>query len=497
VGASLDITALQQVKNNRLWLASIVESSNDAILSFDGNRNIMSWNVGAQQVFGYSDEEAVGQPMSLLAPPEYQAEQAATFTRLWAGESVYQLESVRQRQNGESFPASITASPIRDEDGQVVGITSIVQDIRQRKQVEDALRESQERFRIAVDAAELATWDWDIVNGSVKWNERHYRLFGLEPSDDLVRYDYFEQFVHPDDRAWVRGRLERAVAECGVYEAEFRVITTNGSQRWMSGYGRVVEQQNGRALRMGGAMFDTTARRESENALRESEERFRLLVEGTRDYAMFLMNPERCIIHWNSGAERLFGYTRDEALGLSGDMIFTPEDRAVCAPDEEAQTAVQEGSALDVRWHLRKDGSLFWADGINTALYHANGELRGFVKITRDATREKEIAEELQHAHDELEARVVERTAQLASTNQRLQNEAVQRHQAEEAREKLLLRLVSVQEEERLRISRELHDQMGQQLTALLMGLKALPTTNATTAPRDEPVSSCKKSPLA
>jgi PAS domain S-box-containing protein len=187
---------------------------------------------------------------------------------------------------------------------------------------------------------------------------------------------------------------------------------------------------------------------------------------------MFLMNPQRRITHWSAGAERLFGYTREEAIGRSGDMIFTPADLLVQAPEKEAQTAIAQGRVADVRWHLRKDGSGFWADGVNTSLRGESGDLRGFAKITRDATTERQAEEELRRAHDELEIRVQKRTSKLLE-------EVAHRKKWETQRTQLMQRIVQVQEEERGRISRELHDNLGQHATAIMFSLHRLQESSA------------------
>jgi PAS domain S-box-containing protein len=377
------------------------------------------------------------------------------------------IEMPIQTRSGQERHWSFSASaPGTLHDGRRF-IVGMAVDITERKRAEEALRESEKRLRIALQAAQLATWHWNLVENTVEWNEHHYRLLGLKPDGQLQKAERFEQYVHPDDRDWVMNSLQKAIDERSVYSEEFRVVLPDTSTRWMTGYGQVVEEENGRATHMSGVMYDSTERRAAEEALRESEERFRILVEGAKDYAMFLMDTDRRIVHWNSGAERIFGYAKEEAIGQSGDMIFTPEDCAAGGPEEETQIAVREGRALDLRWHIRKDGSRFWSDGINTSLKDEAGNLRGFVKITRDATREKQAEEELKRAHDELEQRVLERTASLRT-------EIIQRKEAERTREHLLQRIVTLQEEERSRISRELHDQMGQLLTALMVGLKSL-----------------------
>ncbi len=135
------------------------------------------------------------------------------------------------------------------------------------------------------------------------------------------------------------------------------------------------------------------ARKQRDEALRQAEERYRLLVEGAKDYAMILMDAEGRITGWNTGAERILGWTEEEALGQPGDLIFTPEDQAAGVPGQELAKAAAEGREMDLRWHVKKDGARFFADGVIESLRDEAGGLRGFGKVLRDATERKLLEE--------------------------------------------------------------------------------------------------------
>ena len=202
------------------------------------------------------------------------------------------------------------------------------------------------------------------------------------------------------------------------------------------------------------------------------------LVDGVKDYAIFVSDTNGVITTWNNGAERIFGYTSREAIGQPGEILFTPADRAAGEPNKEMKIARENGCAEDERWHMRKDGSVFFASGVQTPLYDESRELTGYAKIARDLTDRIKIQEELHAAYDSLEVKVVERTSELSSSNAALRMEIVDRKRSEELRVALLRKIVSTQEGERKRIARDIHDLIGQQMTALQLRLKHIIDNN-------------------
>ena len=215
---------------------------------------------------------------------------------------------------------------------------------------------------------------------------------------------------------------------------------------------------------------DITTRRSAELQVRQSEERLRLLIDGAIDYAIFTMTEDGTIDSWNSGAQRMFGYAADEIIGTKGDVLFAPDDREAAVHIAELEQARRIGRAADERYHMRKNGSRFYCSGVTTRL--GTGGL-GFAKIARDLTPQREAAEALEAAHAELEARVRRRTSELEA-------EAREHEAAKREVTTLLHRVVTAQEEERARIARDLHDHLGQQLTALRLALERQQEQSAT-----------------
>jgi len=229
---------------------------------------------------------------------------------------------------------------------------------------------------------------------------------------------------------------------------------------------------------MGVAFENVTDRRRAELALRESEERFRLLVQSVREYAIFSLDPLGRVVSWNNGAERLKGYRAEEILGKHVSSFYLPEDVAAGRPERILEEAAQRGQSEDEGWRMRKDGSRFWASVVVTALRNAKGSLQGFAKVTRDMTERHGKEETLAKAKELLELRVEQRSTVLGRVNLELRTEIAERARAEQQLRAsldqlraLAARLQSVREEERTSIAREIHDELGQACTAIKMDL--------------------------
>ena len=228
-----------------------------------------------------------------------------------------------------------------------------------------------------------------------------------------------------------------------------------------------------------GVVFDNvTDRRRSERALRESEERFRLLIQGVQEYAIFQLDPMGNVASWNAGALRLTGYHAEEIIGKHFSVLYPREDVLDGKPERTLAEAVRRGQSEDEGWRVRKDGSRFWANVLVTALRDAQGNLRGFAKLTRDMTERREREEALTRAKELLELRVEQRAAVLTRVNEELREEIAERKRTEEQFKETLdqlralaARLQSVREEERASIAREIHDELGQACTAIKMDL--------------------------
>ena len=279
-GSQRDITASKAEELARSRLAAIVESSDDAIIGIDLDGTVMTWNAAAERIYGFTAEEAVGRSITQFIPDHEAPNEHALIQRVIAGEMVAHHETTRRARDGSLFDVSLTISPIRDESGNVIGVSKIARDISERRQTERVLNENRLMLAMAMQSSRMGVWENDLSTGTVTWSEELEQIFGIPKGSFGGSEEVFFQLVHEDDREKVWHEIQQAISERRPYSIEFRFYHADGRIRWMEGRGEAVYSSTGEPIRLYGIGLDVTARKETEERLRRGEERFRLALSS-------------------------------------------------------------------------------------------------------------------------------------------------------------------------------------------------------------------------
>jgi PAS domain S-box-containing protein len=261
---------------------------------------------------------------------------------------------------------------------------------RARVDAQVALAASEEQFRMLINGVrDYAIFLLDPGGRVISWNPGAERIKGYTAAEVLG--SHFSRFYIPEDLAAGKTEHELKVAsEVGKYEEEGWRVRKDGSWFWANVVITALRDEAGVLRGFAKITRDLTERRKAEDELRASEERFRMLVSGVQDYAIFLLDPEGNVVTWNAGAQRIKGYTADEIVGQHFSRFYTPEDLAAGKTRHELMIATRDGVYEEEGWRVRKDGSKLWASVVITALRDEQGRLRGFSKVTRDITTRRE-----------------------------------------------------------------------------------------------------------
>ena len=277
------------------------------------------------------------------------------------------------------------------------------------------LRQSEERFKLLVESVrDYAIFMLDPQGHVLTWNAGATRFKGYRAEEIIGQH--FSRFYPPEEVA--RGLPEhelQVAAKEGAFEDEGWRVKKDGSLFWANVVITAMRDPDGELVGFAKVTRDLTQRRAHEEDLRRSEERFRLLIEGVADYAIFMLDPNGRVSTWNMGAERIKGYTADEIIGQHFSIFYPQEAKDSGWPDHELRVAAEKGKFVDTGWRLRKDGTTFWANVTITALRDDAGQLLGFAKLTRDLTQAKR-AEAMETANQQREEMLdAERNARMAA----------------------------------------------------------------------------------
>jgi len=381
----------------RLLVSSVTDY---AIYLLDAAGRVSSWNAGAERIKGYRAGEVIGRHFSIFYPAEDRAagkpERALAQA---AREGRFAGEGWRVRKDGSRFWAEVAITALYGPDGALKGYAKVTRDMTARH----AERERQQLFAVTFDNAPNGITIADPAGRYLGANASFLRTLGY--TEEELRAKTIVDLTHPEDVAesW---RAFEAILSGAADRAEFdkRYLRKDGGVIWMHiSVTRIVDGQ-GRVTSLVAQADDITERRAADARLRESERRFRLLVQGVTDYAIYMLTPQGEISSWNAGAERIKGYAENEVLGRHFALFFTAEDRAAGRPERALETARSTGRFADEGWRLRKDGSRFWALAVIDAVHDETGALVGFAKITRDLTARRAAEEQVRQSQARLQA---------------------------------------------------------------------------------------------
>ena len=259
------------------WLAALIESADDAIISKTLDGIITSWNKGAQRIFGYTADEVIGKPVTILIPEDHEDEESTILARLRAGKRIEHYETIRVRKDGRPLDISLTVSPIKGPNGEIIGASKIARDITEQKQARRELDEASERLKLALDAARLGDWSWDARTDITTMSETAAAIFGIPPGPYMT-WTEMHDLLHADDRERAKLAVDEALANHTDYDIEYRVVRNN-SLVWVSSRGRGLYADNGTVTGMLGFLQDISIRKKNEDTLRQQAEALLTLNE--------------------------------------------------------------------------------------------------------------------------------------------------------------------------------------------------------------------------
>ncbi len=371
--------------------------SDYAIYMLDPEGFVTSWNLGAERINGYSRTEIIGQHFSrFFTPSDQQARLPQNVLDRVRSSGRHKSAGWRIRKDGSRFWANAITHAVYDEHRALIGFAEIIRDMTEEIAAESGQRASERHFRMLVDGVlDYAICMLDASGVITNWNAGAERLKGYK-SEEIIG-QHFSRFYSKEDRAkGLPGRVLSTAAAEGRYEAEGWRVRKDGSRFWASIVVDAIKNEQGEVEGFAKVTRDITERRSAQEALRESERQFRLLVNNVTDYALYMLDPNGVVTSWNAGAQRIKGYTADEIIGHHFSRFYTEGDRAAGLPARTLYTALQEGRFEADAWRVRKNGELFWANVIIDPVRDERGNLVGYAKITRDITdkRKAQIAQE-------------------------------------------------------------------------------------------------------
>ncbi len=384
-----DITQRKRADEAQAFLASLVQSSQDAIVGMTPEGMVMSWNQGATELYGYSSEEMIGKSIVTLIPPDCADQLPQFLETIRRGESISTHETYRFRKDGTRVDVSLSLSAVFDETRQITGLVSIARDITRRKRAEQALIASEEKFRQLAENISEVFWMVSPVGPGILYVSPAYEQVWGRSCESLYRDPTsWTEGIHPDDLQKALEINQRQLRGEKV-DSIYRICTPDGQQRWIRDRAFPVRDANGQLTRIVGLAEDISARKVAEESLQASEERYRELFENASDL-VYTFDLALCITSLNRLAEQTIGYYGDEALRMNLRQLLDPVQGQRLQLAIEQLVAVHAATKIELDL-TAKDGRRVKLE-MNPRLIYREGKPVGIQAIARDITG-RDVAE--------------------------------------------------------------------------------------------------------
>lgn len=407
--------AEETAKQSKQMLSHVIDFLPDATIGIDLEGRIIVWNKAVEELTGVKAEDMLGKgnyeyalpfygerrPMlvDLVFRPDEDIEKKYSLVKKKKGLLIAETDLARAA--GKKVFLWGKASPIYDHRGEVVGAIESIRSITDRKEIEEALRTSNERLRMALQAAHMGIWEWDLDTNAVTWHGEQASLFGIQPEEFGGTAQDVQKIIHPEDRPNSPVALRRVLKEGAPFENTYRVVWPDQTLHWLHSYGNLVCDRRGRPVRIVGTTQDVTDRVKAQESLRENESRLRLITENMVD-TIGQIDADMHILYISSSVKRVLGYEPEEVLLRPISEIVHPDDLANAA--RTARAAIHAG-ALSVELVCRcrhANGRYFWMEAHCHIFYDDRKRFAGAVFGARDISKRVRVEKSLRASEERL-----------------------------------------------------------------------------------------------
>lgn len=388
-----DITERKKAEESNRVKAELLNTIGQATIATDMDGKINFWNKAAEEIYGWTAEEAIDRKIIELTPAKQTVEQAADIMNKLSNGFSWSGEFMVKRKNGRVFPAFVTNSPIFDKKNKLTGIIGVSSDITERKLSEQKLKESNERFNLVSKATNDMVWDWNIQTAEVYRNREGWRkiLGECETGTQNGTIHDWDKRIHPEDAEKVKLAIrEIQEAKKDFFEVECRIQRYNGTYAYIHDRGYIIRDEEGIAVRILGATQDITERKEAELQVAKSELRFKSLVQNSSDL-ISIIDDNAYYIYSSPAVKKILGYEPEYMVGKNAFSFIHPEDVIKIKEHFDHRHTISYLELTPYRYK-NAQGEWRWLESKITDM-RDNQEVQGFVFNSRDVT-ERKIAEE-------------------------------------------------------------------------------------------------------